>query len=401
MLRDGPHVSLGERSARIRFVGKHGSLCIAMKISERVRRLRRTAVGRIIGLITEFLTQPRYVWQLLTDLPRLLLGHVVLGRSLVFVYREAGIGDIVCTFSCLASLRERMPNVLVVYVTRRCYMSLVRHCRYVDFSLEKDSPVVKICARAFRPIWSFRPLLPDELQPPRPRTRIHLCDEFLRAFDIPPASNHNDGFLQIPASAFRSVHARLRCEGIHEARLVAIHTGPTWLTKEWLIEEWNSLILMLTSEYDVEVIQIGEDRTAYGESRLAPRVKGARHWVGALPMAEMLALLSSSLLFVGIDSGILHLAGAVGAPCVGIFGPTDPGCFLPRNTASIGVTGKLTCIGCHHDANGPLHWMTGCPFDIRCMSEVKATTVLAACRRLIGPSVYRGPRESLRGVGNM
>jgi ADP-heptose:LPS heptosyltransferase len=92
-------------------------------------------------------------------------------------------------------------------------------------------------------------------------------------------------------------------------------------------------------------------------------------------MAEMLALLSSSILFVGIDAGILHVAGAVGTPCVGIFEPTDPECFLPRNCASIGVTGELTCIGCHHGASGPLHWMTGCPFDIRCMREVKATTV--------------------------
>jgi ADP-heptose:LPS heptosyltransferase len=357
------------------------------EIQSKVRKFRRTAVGRIIGLIAESLTEPRYAWQLLADLPRLFLRHMVLGRCLILVYRQSGIGDIVCTFSCLASLRERMPDVLIAYVTRRSHMSLVGHCRYVDFTLEKDSPVAKICARAFRPIRRFCPLLPDELQPPRPRARTHLCDEFFRAFDIHPASYRNDVSLRIATSAFRGVHARLRCEGIHERRLVAIHTGPTWLTKEWLVEEWNSLVRMLTSECNVEVIQIGEDRTAYGEARLAPRVEGARHWLGTLPMAEMLALLSSSILFVGIDSGILHLAGAVGTPCVGIFGPTDPECFLPRNCASIGVTGELTCIGCHHNASGPMHWMTGCPFDIRCMREVKATTVLAACRRLIDTSL--------------
>ena len=69
-------------------------------------------------------------------------------------------------------------------------------------------------------------------------------------------------------------------------------------------------------------------------------------------MAKMLALLSSSILFVEIDAGILHLAGAVGTPCVGIAEPTDPDCFLPRNCASIGVTGELTCIGCYRDASG-------------------------------------------------
>ncbi len=166
--------------------------------------------------------------------------------------------------------------------------------------------------------------------------------------------------------------------------------------KEWSIEECNPLALMLRSECCVDIIRIDEDRTAHGEARLAPRVKGARHWLGALPIAEMLALLSSSILFVGVDSGILHLAGAVGTPYVGSF-PTDSGCSLPGNSASIDVTGKLTCIGCHHNASEPLHWMTGCPFDIRCMWEVKATTVLAACRRLIDTSVCRGPRVSLQG----
>ena len=114
--------------------------------------------------------------------------------------------------------------------------------------------------RAGVPTYTELSLLPDELQPPLPRAHIHLCDEFFRAFDINRAAYRNDVSFRIATSAFRSVHARLHCEGIDERRLVAMHTGPTWLTKEWLGEEWNSLVRMLTSKCNVEVIQIGEDR---------------------------------------------------------------------------------------------------------------------------------------------
>jgi hypothetical protein len=84
-----------------------------MKFNQRWANFRRTAVGRIIDLIAESLTEPRYALQLFADLPRLFLRHIVLGRFLILVYRESGIGDIVCTFACLASLRERMPDVLI------------------------------------------------------------------------------------------------------------------------------------------------------------------------------------------------------------------------------------------------------------------------------------------------
>ena len=45
---------------------------------------------------------------------------------------------------------------------------------------------------------------------------------------------------------------------------------------------------------------------------------------GRTGLRDLMGLLSLARLFVGIDSGVLHLAAALGTPCVALFGPTDP-----------------------------------------------------------------------------
>ena len=81
--------------------------------------------------------------------------------------------------------------------------------------------------------------------------------------------------------------------------------------------------------------------------------------------------------FVGIDSGLLHMAGAVGTPAVGLFGPVDPALRLPPTTPAVAVTAppsEVPCLGCHHRMPR-LHWKTGCPHDIACMRQLSPDAV--------------------------
>ena len=52
-----------------------------------------------------------------------------------------------------------------------------------------------------------------------------------------------------------------------------------------------------------------------------------------LPLPHLAAVLERCALFLGHDSGISHLAAAVGARCVLLFGPTDPAIWAPANPA--------------------------------------------------------------------
>jgi heptosyltransferase III len=69
-----------------------------------------------------------------------------------------------------------------------------------------------------------------------------------------------------------------------------------------------------------------------GEDNLSP-FRNYRVMEGA-PLAEVKSLMSRASLFVGNDSGPAHMAAAFGAPCVVIFGASDPAIWGPWRTAS-------------------------------------------------------------------
>jgi ADP-heptose:LPS heptosyltransferase len=140
------------------------------------------------------------------------------------------------------------------------------------------------------------------------------------------------------------------------------------------------------------MIKIGNDLDSMGRVRPCAPIPNAVDWTNQLDMSETAALLELAAVFVGIDSGPLHIAGALGVPAVGLFGPISGHLRLhPRARATI-VSSSAPCLGCHHKPTGQLHWKTGCPYDIACMREITATDVFAAV------AVHIGTRRSLRGA---
>ncbi len=95
---------------------------------------------------------------------------------------------------------------------------------------------------------------------------------------------------------------------------------------------------------------------------------------GKLGLSQVLFLLKKSAIFVGIDSGIMHLASALDVPTVGIFGPTDPFYVGPQNKKSIVVRRQdLECVPCY---------LRPCKHR-KCLQGLEAGTVYDACEALI------------------
>lgn len=82
---------------------------------------------------------------------------------------------------------------------------------------------------------------------------------------------------------------------------------------------------------------------------------------GKTAIADLPALLSQCHLFLGNDSGAMHVAAAVGLPTVAVFGPTDPGGTSPVTTRFSIVQQKPYCSPC---------FLKRCPTDHRCMKAV-------------------------------
>jgi heptosyltransferase-2 len=111
---------------------------------------------------------------------------------------------------------------------------------------------------------------------------------------------------------------------------MAFHPGSGSETKNWPIENWIELGNALLAGDHSLIIVAGEADTAR-----TPQLKRAWHrkpvrFVENLPLPHLAALLESSV-FIGHDSGISHIAAAVGARCLLLFGPTDPAIWAPMN----------------------------------------------------------------------
>lgn len=111
-------------------------------------------------------------------------------------------------------------------------------------------------------------------------------------------------------------------------KFLAIHPGSGSRKKNWAIKhflslaEWakqRSQILLILGPAEKEVKEIGE-----AFKRFQPIV------ADQLPLLQLAGILKKSSAYLGNDSGITHLAGALGVATVALFGPTDPAIWGPR-----------------------------------------------------------------------
>jgi len=151
--------------------------------------------------------------------------------------------------------------------------------------------------------------------------------------------------------------------------------------KCWEPERYAALADELIAAYDADVILFGTP----AESEMAARIERAMHrraisLVGATKIGELPALLAACRLFVGNDSGAMHVAAAVGLPIVGIFGPTDPDGTSPVTPQFALVRQPVSCSPC---------FLRHCPIDHRCMTRISVQEVFVAAESLVSAPLPR------------
>jgi ADP-heptose:LPS heptosyltransferase len=296
-------------------------------------------------------------------------------RPLVVVSRPGGIGDLVCLLRSLRGLRARHPNSWLVLICPPGCSPLAASSRLCDVASDAHSIFHRFVKSECPPSRYYYPRLPDECTPPRPR-RLHLVEEFASILRV-RADFSSVGFT-VPRNTGRRVAQSLHKINPLQLPLIVIHAGPAWPVREWPLGRWAELSEKIGSRTLAVIIQIGTDLEA-GRQLMRPLpIPHAVNWVNKLDLLELVALLELANVFVGIDSGPLHIATTIGVPSIGLFGPTlAPLLLHPRANTQV-ISGSLKCIGCHHSLAGPIHWRTGCPNNIACMEEITTEQVLHA-----------------------
>jgi ADP-heptose:LPS heptosyltransferase len=100
-------------------------------------------------------------------------------------------------------------------------------------------------------------------------------------------------------------------------------------------------------------------------------------------VSEIAAILRRCDLVISNDSGIMHLGAAMGAPTVGLFGPSTPQQWAPRGPRASFVCARgIPCSPCMRVYRGPAPTACANPIQLQCLLAIDVDEVLQAVQRV-------------------
>lgn len=226
----------------------------------------------------------------------------------------------------------------------------------------------------------------------RPRHSVLNQWDLLEAIDGwpggPPDPAADAVEMPLDAEADRRMAERLRARGIGAGdELIVMHVSAGNPFRRWPEPAFAEVAASLAGESPARRIVLSSgpsDREAANRIAAAARRRlgGAASRVvdvGEFDLAELRALVARARLFVGGDTGPLHVAATTGTPIVGIYGPTLAARSAPWRdprvpTESVEVAG-LACRPCDQRACAP--------GDFRCLTTLKPSEVISAAARAL------------------
>jgi ADP-heptose:LPS heptosyltransferase len=171
--------------------------------------------------------------------------------------------------------------------------------------------------------------------------------------------------------------ARVAAQGAAQPRIL-VHPGGHFDSQRWPAERFAEVIERLTESAGAACL------VAWGplEDELARRISGATPDalpIGPLSVRELVAVTSIVDLFLGNNSGPLHVAAALGVPSLSLAGPTDLQRFAPRDAAARVLTRSVACSPCGR----------GRCWHHTCLTSIEPRAVIAAACALLERSPVR------------
>jgi len=151
-------------------------------------------------------------------------------------------------------------------------------------------------------------------------------------------------------------------------KVVALGAGSTnSLAKRWPVERFAELSDRLANELNASVILLGsKDESKVAEQLVRTSSGHPVNLVGKTTLEQAAAIVSVIDLMITNDMGLAHVAPAVGAPTVVLFGPTNPETTRPFSRNAEIIREPVECSPCEHRV---------CPIDHRCMDRISVQRV--------------------------
>lgn len=262
--------------------------------------------------------------------------------SEILVVRLGALGDIIHTLPAVASLKHSFPASRVVWAVEPKWMPLLEGNPFVDrvVPISRDTPSAlweswqNLRAGRYDFAVDFQGLLKSALTASfarpgeifgyaQPRERAaalfyshkinsrssHVVDQHL---DLAAAAGAASALRTFPLPAGQAGSA------LPESEFVLASPLAGWRSKQWPLEHYAALARLLRQEFGVPLVLDGPASAMPLFAQIEDAVAHASTLQGLLYATRRAAAV------VGVDSGPMHIAAALGKPGVAIFGPTDP-----------------------------------------------------------------------------
>ncbi len=346
----------------------------------------------------------------------------------VLLIRLREIGDVVFTTPAVRALRQHFPDASITYIVEpvaadvirsnphindvivapRTHLmadvALGRRLRATRYDLAIDfhggpraslltwlsGARVRVGYEVVGRAWMYtkRVARPRAL---RPRHAVENQWDLLAPLGI-PGPDRTLWPVEMPAdpAATTAMAARLSRAGVQPTdRLVVVHVSAGNPFRRWPQGSFAEVAAALASrggDARVVVTSGPSEREAAGRvvedarARLAPAARDRVLAIGEFSLAELRGLVDRATLYIGGDSGPLHIAATTAIPIVGLYGPTLPVRSAPwRDRSLVTESVEITDLPCR-----PCDQRVCAPGDFRCLTHLSPAAVIAAAERALG-----------------
>lgn len=215
------------------------------------------------------------------------------------------------------------------------------------------------------------------------RKGVHEVDSFLEvlsAAGVPVQDRHLESWWKPTESDKAAGLLRALVQGVESHyQHVVLHLTSSNQAKQWPQAHAIQLLqwLLIHPARHIHCLGAASDQALYQDlSNTLSTDQQERFHIhcGQLSLLESMAFLQRMDLVVGVDSGTLHMASAAGVPVVALFGPMDERKWGPLN--AVVVTEPVACRPCNLDKP--------CPYDFKCMKDLRPETVIETIKGYAG-----------------
>lgn len=332
----------------------------------------------------------------------------------ILLIRLRRIGDVILTTPAISALRQGIPTASISYVVEKPYRELVdgnpnldkvivlekkqrlrdflklirliRKEKYdvvLDFHGGPRASLITLLSRAKLKVGyriKYKNFIYNVKLPRSPKEgHFHSVENHInlvKALGVDVKSLPPLYLPQGQETEVEKVKKFIEENSLVGSKIITIHISAGNAFRNWGVDNLVQLTNLLARRPDVNVVLLGtsEDQKAE-EEILKKSTASLLSLVGRLNLREVKELISHSSLFVGPDSGPMHIAASTSTPIVALFGPTLPANFAPWQAKAFVVEKELNCRPCKQ---------RNCIFkDFRCLRSIEPEEVYQACLRFI------------------